>query len=160
MSDDTSARQAIDRLLGAIERRDLLAIESALHPHVTWQNVPHPASVGRDAVLGMLAPILRWSDEVRWDVVSWHCSAGTAAVERVDRFVIAGTEHAVACHGVFGVDEGLVTFVRDYADIGDWRGRIGPVYQAMASRSASDEDDGQIRTPSRCPDAIVALPAS
>jgi hypothetical protein len=87
----------------------------------------------------MLAPILRWSDEVRWDVVSSHCAAGTVAVERVDRFVIAGTEHAVECHGVFGVDgEGLVTFVRDYVDIGDWRGRIGRVYRAMASRSAVD----------------------
>lgn len=137
MSDDAFTRQAIDRLFAAIERRDLLGIEAALHPDVTWQNVPHAPSVGRDAVLQMLGPILRWSDAVRWDVVSSHCTRCTAAIERVDRFVIAGAEHAVECHGVFGVDdEGLVTFVRDYADIGDWRQRIGPVYRDMATRPA------------------------
>jgi limonene-1,2-epoxide hydrolase len=127
----------VAQLLAAIEARDLLAIESALHVDATWQNVPHPPSVGRDAVVASLAPILGWSDAVRWDVVSASYEAGSAWIERVDRFVIDGTEYAVACNGVFAVDaDGLVTSVRDYADIGEWRQRIEPVYRAMRSRSA------------------------
>jgi len=140
VSDGAAAsRLAVSRLFAAIEARDLLAIESALHVDASWQNVPYPADVGRQAVLGLLAPILRWSDEVRWDVSSASYEPGIARVERSDRFVIGGTEHAVACHGVFGVDgDGLVTFVRDYADLAEWRQRISPVYGAMRSRPAVD----------------------
>ena len=141
MSNGTAdaTRLALERLFAAIEGRDLLAIESALSVDATWQNVPHPASVGRQAVLRMLAPILRWSDEVRWDISSASYEPGLARIERSDRFVVNGVEHAIACHGAFGVDaDGLVTCVRDYADLAEWRHRITPVYAAMRSRPAID----------------------
>ena len=70
MSEDLRTRQAIDRLLVAIESRDLRAVHAALHPNASWQNVPHPASEGRPAVMVLLASILCWSDQVRWDVIS------------------------------------------------------------------------------------------
>ena len=85
-----ATRDAVARLFAAIEARDLPAIEAALHVDATWQNVPHPPSVGRDAVVGLLAPILGWSDAVHWDVVSASYEAGSAWIERVDRFVIDG----------------------------------------------------------------------
>jgi limonene-1,2-epoxide hydrolase len=135
----TVARSAVSRLFAAIEARDVVAIESVLHPDASWQNVPHPAALGREAVLGLLAPIVRWSDEIHWEIRSASFEPGIAWVERSDRFVISHAEHAVACHGVFGVDsDGLVTFVRDYADLAEWRQRIAPVYSAMRSRPAVD----------------------
>ena len=68
MDEDLRTRQVIDRLLVAIESRDLRAVHAALHPNATWQNVPQPAAELRPAVIALLANILCWSDQVRWDV--------------------------------------------------------------------------------------------
>ena len=131
---------AVTRLLAAIEGRDLRRIAGALTPDATWQNVPHPPAVGGDAVLALLAGIVCWSDEVRWDVVSSASDGDLTWCERIDRFVIAGEEHAVRCNGVFRVDapSGRVAEVRDYVDLGAWRARIAPVTAAMAERPAAE----------------------
>ena len=131
-----ATRRGVGRLLAAIESRDLRRIAASLHPDATWQDVPHPLTIGRDAVVAMLAGIVRWSDEVRWDVVSATTTTDIGWYERVDRFWIDGDEHAVSCNGVFTVDAttGLVREVRDYVDLTEWRQRIEPVYEAMAGR--------------------------
>ena len=73
----------------------------------------------------MLGRVLRRSDRVRWDVVSESYGDRRAWVERVDRFWIDGSEYAVRCNGVFEFDRdsGLITEVRDYVDLGEWRER-------------------------------------
>ena len=70
--------------------------------------------------------ILDRSDEVRWDIVTEAYAPHRAWLERVDRFRIDGTEYAVRCNGVFEVDTdaGVITEVRDYVDLGEWRGRL------------------------------------
>lgn len=133
------ARAGVEGLFAAIESRDLRRVEAALSPDVIWQNVPHPAVVGRTAVLTMLADILRWSDEVRWDVVSLTDRSGGVRVDRVDRFRIDGDEHAVRCVGDVEVDPaGAVSSVRDQVDLEEWRARIEPVYARMRARPAND----------------------
>ena len=136
LPDVTASEPAVRALLAAIESRDVRAIDDALAPTATWQNVPHPPTVGRDAVVRLLGDIVSWSDEVRWDVVSESFGPGTAWVERVDRFVLDGVEHAVRCNGVFTVADGVVAEVRDYVDLGEWRSRVGPALAAMADRPA------------------------
>jgi limonene-1,2-epoxide hydrolase len=130
----------VERLLTAIESRDLRRVADALTPDVTWQNVPHAPAVGRDAVVALLAGIVSWSDAVRWDVVSTATDGELTWCERVDRFVIAGDEHAVRCNGVFRVDpaSGCVAEVRDYVDLGEWRARIARVMTAMSTRPARE----------------------
>lgn len=130
------AGPAVDRLLAAVESRDLRRVAASVTADASWQNVPHPPAVGRDAVVAMLAGILGWSDEVRWDVLAVAARDATVWCERVDRFWIAGVEHAVRCCGVFTLDAptGLVSSVRDYVDLGEWRARITPVYETMAKR--------------------------
>jgi limonene-1,2-epoxide hydrolase len=125
---------AVAALFAAIESRDLRAISGALDPSATWQNVPRAPSCGRPAVVRFLGEIVTWSDEVRWDVVTASFGDETAWVERIDRFVIAGAEHAVRCNGVFRVDDGAVVEVRDYVDLGEWRERVTPVLAVMANR--------------------------
>lgn len=131
-------RQIIEHMLAAIESRDLRRVASAFSVDATWQNVPHPEAIGRDLVLQMLAGILTWSDEVSWDLVSSSYGDGIAWVERVDRFRIDGDEHSVPCNGVIrvDVDQGVVTAVRDYVDLGEWRRRIVPVYERLTTRDA------------------------
>ena len=140
MSEDLRTREAIDRLLVAIESRDLRAVYAALHPNATWQNVPHPAAEGRPAVMALLANILCWSDQVRWDVISSSVDGQVGWYERVDRFWLLGEEHAVQCNGVFTVDPATDTVceVRDYVDLGEWRDRVTPVWQKLAARSAEE----------------------
>lgn len=133
-----NGRAAIERLLEAIESRDLRAIEDALVPDATWQNVPNSAAVGRDAVLAMLSGIITWSDEVRWDVVSAAFDGDVGWLERVDRFVIDDEELAVRCNGVFEVRDRRVASVRDYVDVGEWRARAGPVLEALRARPAAE----------------------
>jgi len=133
-------RQTIEQLLSAIESRDLRAVERYLHPDAVWQNVPHPPALGRHAVTELLANVLCWSDQVRWDILSSAVIGETGWYERVDRFWMAGEEHAVHCNGVFEVDTGAQTVrsVRDYVDLGEWRSRIEPVMTQLASRPASE----------------------
>jgi len=133
-----NGRAAIERLLAAIESRDLRAVEGALALDATWANIPSAPAVGRDAVLAMLAGIITWSDEVRWDIVSAAYDGDVGWLERVDRFVIDGQELAVRCNGVFEVGDGRVASVRDYVDISEWRARITPILQALRERPPVD----------------------
>jgi limonene-1,2-epoxide hydrolase len=140
MSEDLRTRQSINRLLVAIESRDLRAVHAALHPNAIWQNVPHPASEGRPAVMVLLANILCWSDQVRWDVISSSVDGEVGWYERIDRFWLRGEEHAVHCNGVFTIDPATDTVckVRDYVDLGEWRARVTPMLQSLATRSAEE----------------------
>ena len=141
MSDPAAAltREAIATMLGAIESRDLRKIARALSADASWQNVPHPPVVGRDAVVAFLGGVITWSDEVRWDVISESYEPVRAWLERVDRFLIDGEWYAVRCNGVIETDDaGLVRSVRDYVDLGEWRDRVGPVLERLRSRPAAE----------------------
>lgn len=146
-SDVAVTRDVVDRLLAAIEHRDLRSIADVLAPTTTWQNVPHEVFTGREAVVRLLGSILTWSDRVEWEVVSASYDAGIAWLERVDRFWIDGEQHAVRCNGVVAVDtaSGHVTSVRDYVDLGEWRARIDPALERMAARPGIDVVDRHVR---------------
>ena len=56
-------------------------------------------------------------------------TADRAWLERIDRFWIDGAEYAVRCNGVLEFDEesGLISELRDYVDLGEWRSRLAGV---------------------------------
>lgn len=131
--------RAVTAMLSAIESRDLRKIGRTLSPHVRWQNVPHPPVHGRGAVVAFLAGVLTWADEVRFDVVTASYDGNRAWLERVDRFHLDGEWHEVGCNGVIEVDDdGLVQEVRDYVDLGEWRGRVQPALERLAGRPPVD----------------------
>ena len=136
---ESITREAIETLLEAIESRDLRSVRRALHPTASWQNVPHPAAEGREAVIALLDGILCFSERVQWDVLRTSVDGTSASVERVDRFWLQGDEYAVACHGIFSVDIATRTVisVRDYVDVGEWQQRVSPMLSKMASSSLS-----------------------
>lgn len=118
--------QLVERFLAAIAARDIDAVMTHFAPDATWQNVPHPPAVGHAGIAAMLGPILGRSTEVRWDIVSASYDGTRAWIERIDRFWIDGTEYAVRCNGVFETapEAGVITEVRDYVDLGEWRDRL------------------------------------
>ena len=121
-----NSQTTVRRWLDAVQDRDIDAVLDCFSLNGSWQNVPHPPAVGHDAISAMLAPILERSEQVMWDIVTESYSPDRAWLERVDRFVIDGTEYAVRCNGVLEIDpdRGLITALRDYVDLGEWRGRI------------------------------------
>jgi len=139
MEIDCITRHTIERLLAAIELRDLRAIRTVLHTDVTWQNVPHPPATGREAVVALLGNILCWSDKVQWDVVSASVSGATGWYERLDRFWLDGEEYAVPCNGVLTVDchTQSIIAMKDYVDLGEWRSRVTPKLASLAARPAA-----------------------
>lgn len=122
----TAARQLVRSLLNAVEARDIEAVISHFSVDGSWQNVPHPAAVGHDAIRELLGGILSISSQVKWDVVTEAYTPTRAWLERVDRFWLEGQEHAVRCNGVLeiDVDANLITELRDYVDLGEWRARL------------------------------------
>jgi limonene-1,2-epoxide hydrolase len=136
-----SDRGVVRELFDAVEARDLGRVGALLADDVTWQNVPHEPAVGRAAVVEMFEWILPLCERVEWEIVTENYRMGTGWVERVDHFWIDGTQHSVACNGVFRIDRarGVITEVRDYVDVGHWWERIGPVYErALHRRPASN----------------------
>ena len=116
----------VRRWLDAVEAQDVDAVLACFAADGSWQNVPGPPAVGRDAIRSMLATILERSERVAWDIVTESYSDNRAWVERVDRFFIDGAEYAVQCNGVLEIDTsvGLITELRDYVDLSEWRSRI------------------------------------
>jgi len=121
--------QIVRGFLDAVEARDVDAVLGFFSVDASWQNVPHPKAVGHDAIRAMLGGILDRSSKVAWDVVSEAYTADRAWLERVDRFWIGGTEYAVRCNGVLEIDAeaGVITELRDYVDLGEWRARLPPL---------------------------------
>jgi limonene-1,2-epoxide hydrolase len=119
-------RASVHRWIDAVGSGDVEAVLATLDPGCVYQNVPEDPVVGHDAIRALFARVLSRSDRVRFDVVSEAYDGTTGWVERVDRFWIDGTEHTVACNGVFTVDSasGLITRVRDYLDLTGWRQRM------------------------------------
>ena len=148
MNDPETARtrRAVAAFLEAIESRDVRALRRTLAPDATWQNVPHASASGRDDVVAFLAGILTWADEVRWDVVSSSYVGRRAWLERIDRFHLDGEWFGVSCNGIIDVDgAGLVQSVRDYVDLGEWRARVQPVLDRLATRVPADVVDHHLR---------------
>lgn len=125
------AESAVGRFLDAVHARDAAAAGACFTATATYANVPHPPVIGPDGVQGLLGPILERSSRVHWEIVTASFSAGRAWLERVDRFVIDGTEYAVACNAVVEVDPGtgLIRAFRDYVDLGVWRATLDGVLE-------------------------------
>lgn len=119
--------EAFHRYIAAVESRDPDAVADCFTPDAVFRNVPHPPSVGRDAIRASYAPILDRSERVRWDVHTVAAVGNHVLAERTDRFWINGEEYAVHCNGVFVIENGLIAEMRDYTDLGVWRARLGDV---------------------------------
>lgn len=125
----TDPRAVAHSMLEAVSTRDVDSVVGHFTADATWQNVPHPPAIGREGIADMLMKILRRSERVRWDVISESYAEHRAWLERVDRFWIDGTEHAVRCNGVLEFDSasGLISELRDYVDLGEWRSRVAHI---------------------------------
>jgi limonene-1,2-epoxide hydrolase len=125
----SSPASSVHAFIGAVQSRDLDAVELCFTEDASYANVGEPAAVGRSAIRAMLAPILTRSSRVVWEVHAEAYSGDLVFAERTDRFWIDEREYAVQCNGVYRIDSatGLIAEVRDYVDLGRWREQLGSV---------------------------------
>ena len=118
--------EIVESFLNTLSSMDMDKIMLFFDDRSSWQNVPHPQATGSEEIAEMFRPIITKSSSVRWDLTNAVYESEKAWLERIDRFWIDDVEYSVQCNGVFELDtvNGIILSVRDYVDLGEWRGRL------------------------------------
>lgn len=120
----TTLPPVVQRFLTAVDAQDPETAGACFTPQARYQFlVPHPATVGREAITETLRSSIGEADWVRWDVVTHAQNGDLAFIERVDHFGFGDKTASIECLGVFRLEDDLIAEVRDYADLATWRER-------------------------------------
>jgi len=119
MSDVEKPEDIVNSFISKIEARDLDAALDHVSEDCYYDNVPIGDMNGKADMLKFLSGLLKGEGPVEFEVVRQTCSGNTVMNERLDRFNTAsGRSIELPVMGVFEINEGLITFWRDYFDNG------------------------------------------
>ena len=119
MSEATNPEEIVNTFISKIEARDLDAALEQVSEDCYYDNVPIGDMTGRSDMHQFLSGLLQGEGPVELEVVRQTCTGNTVMNERLDRFNTAsGRTIELPVMGVFEVNEGLITFWRDYFDNG------------------------------------------
>ena len=119
MSEATNPEEIVNTFISKIEARDLDAALEQVSEDCYYDNVPIGDMTGRSDMHQFLSGLLQGEGPVEFEVVLQTCTGNTVMNERLDRFNTAsGRTIELPVMGVFEVNEGLITFWRDYFDNG------------------------------------------
>jgi limonene-1,2-epoxide hydrolase len=119
MSDAQKPEDIVNSFIAKIEARDLDAALEHVSEDCYYDNVPIGDMNGKADMLKFLSGLLKGEGPVEFEVVRQTCSGNTVMNERLDRFNTAsGRSIELPVMGVFEINEGLITFWRDYFDNG------------------------------------------
>ncbi len=119
MSEATNPEEIVNTFISKIEARDLDAALEQVSEDCYYDNVPIGDMTGRSDMHQFLSGLLQGEGPVEFEVVRQTCTGNTVMNERLDRFNTAsGRTIELPVMGVFEVNEGLITFWRDYFDNG------------------------------------------
>ena len=119
MSEATNPEEIVNTFISKIEARDLDAALEQVSEDSYYDNVPIGDMTGRSDMHQFLSGLLQGEGPVEFEVVRQTCTGNTVMNERLDRFHTAsGRAIEIPVMGVFEVNEGLITFWRDYFDNG------------------------------------------
>lgn len=110
----------------AIERGDLDAALSHLHPDCEYDNVPIGPVRGHAAIRQILEPMVLRSDEIAWPIRRQAVNGSVVFNERVDRFRQGERWIEIAVTGVWEVVDDRITLWRDYFDLETYRRQTRP----------------------------------
>ena len=102
----------------AWERRSLEDVLSYLAPDVVYQNVPIPAMHGKDKTAAFLAPIIKNTIKIDFELLNVAVSrqGDEVLTERMDRLHFAGGTVDIPVMGIFVIRDGKIAQWRDYSD--------------------------------------------
>jgi limonene-1,2-epoxide hydrolase len=132
------AEAVVRAFLEALERQDIGAALSLLHPDVVYTNVSLPTVRGRRSVDRLFRPMIgRVNFKVHFDAVA--TKGDVVLTERIDALVAGPLHLQFWVWGRFEVRDGQITLWRDSFDwmnisVGIARGLIGAVLPAARRR--------------------------
>ena len=112
------AEQVVNTFIAAIGNKDEAAAMACVADDCYYDNVPIGDMTGKDKMAEFLAPTFRSKGPVEFEIVRQSAAGNIVMNERVDKFQMKGRDIAIPVAGVFEVNEGLITFWRDYFDNG------------------------------------------
>lgn len=113
-----SPEEIVEEFIGRFSAKDVEAVLALVSDDVYYDNVPIGDMRGKEAVRKFLTPMLTGSGPVEFEVHRKAVSGNVVFNERTDRMVVKGRQIALPVAGVFEVNDGLITFWRDYFDNG------------------------------------------
>lgn len=111
-----TAEQVVDDFIAAVGRKDLDAALSLVSDDCYYDNVPIGDMRGRDAMRKFLAPMVAGDGPVNFEVHRKAVTGNIVFNERTDHLQLRGKTIALPVAGIFEVNDGLITFWRDYFD--------------------------------------------
>ena len=119
MSEATNPEEIVNAFISKFVARDLDAAVEHVSDDCYYDNVPIGDMTGKSDMHQFLSGLLQGEGPVEFEVVRQTCTGNTVMNERLDRFHTAsGRAIEIPVMGVFEVNEGLITFWRDYFDNG------------------------------------------
>ena len=112
------AEQVVNDFIAAVGRKDQDAAMALVAEDCYYDNVPIGDMQGHAKMLEFLGPMFASKGPVQFEIHRQTCSGNIVMNERTDRFVMKGKEIALPVAGVFEVEQGKITFWRDYFDNG------------------------------------------
>lgn len=112
------AQQVVDQFIEAVGRKDLDAAMAVVADDCYYDNVPIGDMTGKDKMLEFLTPMFKGAGPASFEVLRTSCTGNIVMNERIDRFQMKGKDIALPVAGVFEVNDGKITFWRDYFDNG------------------------------------------
>lgn len=113
-----AAEQVVNSFIKAIGEKDEAAAMALVAEECYYDNVPVGDMTGKAKMAEFLAPTFRSKGPVEFEVLRQSAAGNIVMNERVDKFVMKGRDIAIPVAGVFEVNDGLITFWRDYFDNG------------------------------------------
>ncbi len=115
------AEEVVNQFIAAIGNKDAEATKALVADDCYYDNVPIGDMRGWDKMLEVLGPMFASKTPVEFEVLRQSASGNIVMNERIDRFEMKGKKVALPVAGVFEVNDGKITFWRDYFDNGMFR---------------------------------------
>lgn len=116
MENNAAPEKVVDDFIAAIERKDLDAALALVTDECYYDNVPLGDMRGRAAMRDFLAPMTAGDGPVEFQVHRQAAAGNLVFNERTDSFMLNGKSVDLPVAGVFEVEDGLISFWRDYFD--------------------------------------------
>ena len=113
-----NAERIVNDFIAAIGAKNETAAMALVGEDCYYDNVPIGSMTGKAKVAEFLAPMFNNKGPVEFEILRQVAVGNIVMNERVDKFLAKGRQIALPVSGVFEVNDGLITFWRDYFDNG------------------------------------------
>ncbi|MDQ1424852.1 MAG: limonene,2-epoxide hydrolase [Acidimicrobiaceae bacterium] len=112
----STPEEVVNNFMSAINNQDLDAALGFVAEDCYYDNVPIGETRGREKMRKILASVFGGGTPVVFELHRQAVTGNIVMNERTDTFTMAGRRVALPVAGIFEVNDGKITFWRDYFD--------------------------------------------